>query len=166
MLIWQKGIHDAYFDVFTVAAWQLPLVQNRSVSRMGAIRVTGEEHVARIEPLLREYVNSMFSCLPDSTLIVMVTPFHSNKAPWEAPLVQATYDLMVTLLDEGVLARNRILFIDGHYMSLCTNTQKTDGNHYDTTMQTALWTVLAHAYRLWKATLSGAKNARSRPSGT
>jgi hypothetical protein len=155
MLIWQKGIHDAYFDVFTVPAWQLPLVQNRSIRQKEAIRVTAEEHVARIEPLLREYVNSMFSCLPDSTLIVMVTPLHSFKAPWEAPLVQATYGLMVNLLDEGVLSRNRILFIDAHYMSLCTNIQSKDGNHYDTPMQTALWTVLAHAYRLWTDTLSG-----------
>lgn len=145
MLVFSKGVHEAYFDVFTL--------RNGSVARKDAERVTGEEHAASMQPLLREYISSTFSCLPDSTLVVMVTPYHSNKAPWQAPLVQSTYDVMVSLLEEGLFARNRILFVDGHHMSLCGGTQSTDGNHYDTSMQTAVWTVLAYAFRLWTEAL-------------
>ena len=99
MRVFQKGVHDAYFDVFTVPAWQFPFMQNGTVKQMEAKRVAGRVHVARLDPLLREYITSTFSCLPDSTLVVMVTPYHSNKAPWQAPLVQATYSLMVALFE-------------------------------------------------------------------
>ena len=99
MLVFQKGVHDAYFDVFTVPAWQFPFMQNGTVKQMEAKRVAGRDHVARLDPLLRVYITSTLSCLPDSTLVVMVTPYHSNKAPWQAPLVQATYSLMVALFE-------------------------------------------------------------------
>jgi hypothetical protein len=115
-------------------------------------RVTPSDHAARMKSLLREYLSSMFSCLPASTLVVVLAPYHSTKAPWEAPLVQATYEALLFLVEEGVLQRNRILFLDTMYLTLCSGTRSSDGNHYDSNMQTAVWTLLAHALKRFKGT--------------
>ena len=63
--------------------------------------------------------------------------------------------IVLALFEEGMFARNmyRILFVDAHYLSLCGESNSKDDNHYDSNMQTALWTVLSHAFRLWKVWL-------------
>ena len=146
-------MHDAYFDVYTVPSWQLPAVLNGTQAQMTAQRVTADEHASRMETLAREYLSTVFQCLPASTLVVLLAPFHSTKAPWEAPLVQATYRMLGKLFEEGWLLQRGILFLDTWYMSVCGGSRTTDGNHYEYNMQTAVWWLLTHALTLLKRLL-------------
>lgn len=61
-----------------------------------------------MERALRQYV-PFLRCLPNSTLIIWLTPYHSFKVPWEAELVAATREMMLRVHREGGLEKGLLL---------------------------------------------------------
>jgi len=111
LLVVSKGVHDSYFDEYTVPDWQLPLIYNHSLNHMDADRISPTEFMARQRPLLHNYIKTMFRCLPQTTLIVMLAPYHSHKASWQPKLVNAHYEILLSLLANGDLLRIASFFL-------------------------------------------------------
>ena len=152
-VVGSKGVHDSYFDKYTLIG---PLNEtNRSQNR-----ISPEEHGIRMEEHLRQYVR-LLECLPSTTLIVWLTPYHSTKAPWEAPLVNATRTAMLKLRREGLFSG--MLFFDTWHLTMVPGAPRSpDGNHRATPFQTLVWTIMRWAYQATKQT---GRPARPRDGG-
>ena len=110
--------------------------------------ITPSDHAERMERALRQYV-PFLRCLPKSTLIIWLTPYHSFKVPWEAELVAATREMMLRVHREGGLEKG--LLLDTWQMSHASGAPRTvDGNHRTAHFQTVIWSIVAHALETWR----------------
>lgn len=136
-VVGSKGVHDSYFDAYT-------LVGPLNHSDRSQNRISAEEHGRRMEQHLRRYVR-LLDCLPSSTFIVWLTPYHSTKTPWESVLVNATRVEMLKLRDEGLFSG--MLFFDTWHLTAMPGAPRSlDGNHRTTPFQTLVWTMIRWAY--------------------
>jgi hypothetical protein len=152
VVILSKGIHEAYFFQHVYAdpalrakVWKL----GRRWPRNDSLPIiTPSDHAERMERALRRYV-PILRCLPNSTLIIWLTPYHSFKAPWEAELVAASREMMLRVHREGGLEKGHLL--DTWQMSHASGAPRTaDGNHRTSHFQTVIWSLVAHALETWR----------------
>lgn len=143
LLIISKGVHDSYFDIYT-------LLPNRAssinFSQPMENRVPVQLHLQRMMSAVAAYVE-ILSCLPETTVVVWLTPYHSIKAPWQGPLVWAARQAMLRLRQAG--AFHSVLFVDSWHLSYLggmDGPHTVDGNHYQPRMQDLMWHLVAHAY--------------------
>ena len=148
-----KGLHETYFWAHTLAdpaqrerAWQLG---KRWPTNMSDEHISAVEHAGRIESALRRYV-PLLRCLPPSTLVVWLTPYHSFKGGYrQARLVEATRSAMMRAHREGILERSVLL--DTWSLTKRPGAPWShDGNHRHPHFQTVVWSLLAAALRDWR----------------
>ena len=121
---------------------------NRWPSNNSIPRISPLDHAARMEVALRRYV-PLLRCLPNSTLIIWLTPYHSYKGEGEAQLVKATRLMMLRAHREGVLERG--LLLDTWLLSAMPGAPRsTDGNHRHPHFQTVIWSLVAATMRVWR----------------
>ena len=152
VVILGKGIHEAYFFQHVYAdpalrakVWTLG---KRWPINGSLPMITPSDQAERMERALRQYV-PFLRCLPNSTLIIWLTPYHSFKVPWEAELVAATREMMLRVHREGGLEKG--LLLDTWQMSHASGAPRTvDGNHRTAHFQTVIWSIVAHALETWR----------------
>ena len=145
LVVHSKGVHDAYFDDYTL----LPNVTRRA----GKFGDTGEristgEFAKRMNAALRRYAPNL-GCLPARTVVLWVTPYASNKVPWQQRLVDAARNETLKAFAAGVFSEH-VLLLDAWALTASPGAPKTtDGNHRVATFQTTLWGLIRSAFQ-WR----------------
>ena len=168
LLVIAKGVHDGYFDLYTRVpgngtmvgrpeqlgpgylreGWAAPVAEGSELDHLNHMRISTAQHAQRMRVAVARYAK-LLDCLPPSTVVVWLTPYHSYKTEWLARLAKASRDVMLELFAAGALG-NRSLLIDAWHLSVAPDAPTSpDGNHRRTPFQTTLWGLLRSAW-LWR----------------
>lgn len=161
LLLLGKGLHDV--------AWFSQRSSRGILNNASAMEAWVASRYAHFVPLLR--------CLPDSTVVIVRTPYWGNKhGGWEPVMLEATRNATVALHAHGVFGP-RALLLDGWVVSaargpgspLDSGQVAGDGHHFGGFFDTLVWALIERAY-VWAtgrvkpppATLGGSGTARGR----
>ena len=103
--------------------------------------------IERMNAALRRYAPNL-GCLPARTVVLWVTPYASNKVPWQQRLVDAARNETLKAFAAGVFSEH-VLLLDAWALTASPGAPKTtDGNHRVATFQTTLWGLIRSALRV------------------